>query len=71
MIDVPEVVVPKQMTQQEMIVAFIKVQGDLNVLVQQIEKRSVYAAQSAAFRDLRRWIAKSEVVKQGLMEMRL
>lgn len=61
----------RPMSQSEMVTAFMKVQGDLNTLVQKIEKRSVYAAQSAAFRDLRRWIAKAEGVKQGLIEMRL
>lgn len=59
------------MTQQEMIARFTRVQADLAMLQHDLERGSVYAAQSAAFRDLKKWAAKSEKIKQGLTEMKL
>ena len=58
-------------TQQKMLLDFAAVQASLAMLVRDIEGGSIYAKQSAAFRDLQRWAAKAEKVRQGLQEMRL
>ena len=59
------------MNQLEMLQYFHKIQSDLATLIADLERTSVYAAQSAAFRDLKKWAAKSERIKQGLTEMKL
>lgn len=59
------------MTQAEMLQRFTKIQSDMAMLKLEIERASLYAAQSAAFRDMSKWMAKSEKVKQGLVEMKL
>lgn len=60
-----------QITQQKMLMDFASVQAALAMLIREIESGSIYAKQSAAFRDLQRWAAKAEKVRQGLQEMRL
>ncbi len=58
-------------TPQAVQTRFVTVQSQLAALISDLEKGSVYAAQSAAFRDLKKWAAKSERIKQGLTEMKL
>lgn len=59
------------MNQAEMLQRFTKIQSDMAMLKMEVEKASLYAAQSAAFRDMSKWMAKSDKIKQGLVEMKL
>ena len=58
-------------TQQKMMQDFGQIQKLLMMLERDIEQGSVYARQSAAFRDLQRWIRKAEKISISLGEMRL
>lgn len=59
------------LTQDQMVREFARIRTELVMLQSAIKRVSVYAAQSAAFRDLGKWMAKGDKIEMGLKEMKL